>query len=146
MHQDLGYLTIILNFCLKKAGTNITLQLTVSLVKPQIPMLAIFLYLSTGACSCSVSFLQWKSPGFSPVETHTSLFPIQTDLNPFHTCSKLIYQKSLLILKRLFSKNTAYSSTYSWVENTRLIRATSLKDTVTAILPHSVFDVTENFC
>ena len=44
MHHDICYVTIILNFCLKKAGTNITLQLTVSLVKPQIPMLAIFIY------------------------------------------------------------------------------------------------------
>lgn len=53
-----------------------------SLVKLKIPS---SLYLITAVCSLSVTFLQWKPLGFSQLERHTKMVPIQTDCNPFNT-------------------------------------------------------------
>lgn len=108
-----GTMTTGLHLCQNIRGIGITLQLR-ALWSSRSPSCPSFLYLITVVCSLSETFLEWKPLGFSQLERHTKMLPIQTDFNPSHTCSKLIH----LPTASSDFKGTILCKSNSWAYNT----------------------------
>lgn len=105
-HDHMYYTCVI-----KIRGTEITLQQThtlPSLTKLKIPKMAIFPLLEHRDLLPLSDLSTAEIPWILASRKAHKIVSIQTDFNPSNTCSKLIYQKPVPILKGLVSKNTAH--------------------------------------